>query len=173
MLWPPDVKNQLIGKALDAGKDWGHEEKGWQRIRWFRWHHWLSGYEFEQTPGESEGQGRLACYCPWGSKELAMTERLNWTELSVARPVGKRSVVLAGGSTDAMLVQRGIQSVCTWLSHLWTTCVSSNRSCCVHTGDAGPLWTYRYSPCVYVKSIQTRKSGYKSVYFYSRVYSYI
>ena len=34
ILWPPDVKNWLIGKDPDAGKDWGQEEKGWQRMRW-------------------------------------------------------------------------------------------------------------------------------------------
>ena len=28
ILWPPDVKNWLIGKVPDAGKDWGQEEKG-------------------------------------------------------------------------------------------------------------------------------------------------
>ena len=31
------------------------------------------GHEFEQTPGDSEGQGSLACYSPWGCKELDMT----------------------------------------------------------------------------------------------------
>ena len=34
ILWPPDVKNQLTGKHLDAGKDWKREEKGWRRMRW-------------------------------------------------------------------------------------------------------------------------------------------
>ena len=34
ILWPPDVKSWLIGKDPDAGKDWGQEEKGWQRMRW-------------------------------------------------------------------------------------------------------------------------------------------
>ena len=34
ILWPPDVKSQLICKDPDAGKDWGQEEKGWQRVRW-------------------------------------------------------------------------------------------------------------------------------------------
>ena len=33
-VWPPDMKNWLIGKDLDAGKDWGHKEKGQQRMRW-------------------------------------------------------------------------------------------------------------------------------------------
>ena len=34
ILWPPDVKSQFTGKNPDAGKDWGQEEKGWQRMRW-------------------------------------------------------------------------------------------------------------------------------------------
>ena len=34
-------------------------------------------HEFEQTPGDSEGQGSLACYSPWGCKELDMTQQLN------------------------------------------------------------------------------------------------
>ena len=33
------------------------------------------GHESEQTPGDSEGQGSLACYSPWGRKELDMTEQ--------------------------------------------------------------------------------------------------
>ena len=41
------------------------------------WHHQLSGYEFEQAPGDGEGQGSLACCSPWGNKELEVTERLN------------------------------------------------------------------------------------------------
>ena len=34
ILWPPNVKNWLIGKGPDAGKDWRQEEKGQQRMRW-------------------------------------------------------------------------------------------------------------------------------------------
>ena len=41
------------------------------------WHHQLNGYEFEQAPGDSEGQGSLACYSPWGHKEVHIIERLN------------------------------------------------------------------------------------------------
>ena len=40
------------------------------------WHHWLNGHEFEQGPGDAEGQG-VACCSPWGPKESDMTERLN------------------------------------------------------------------------------------------------
>ena len=41
------------------------------------WHHQLNGREFEQTPGDGEGQESLACCSPWGHKEQDMTERLN------------------------------------------------------------------------------------------------
>ena len=43
------------------------------------WHHWLNGYEFEQTLGDGEGQGSLARYSPWGCKELDMIQQLNKT----------------------------------------------------------------------------------------------
>ena len=38
------------------------------------WHHRLNGREFEQAPGDSEGQGSLACCSPWGLKESDTTE---------------------------------------------------------------------------------------------------
>ena len=38
-----------------------------------RWHHQLNGDEFEQTPGDAEGQGSLVCCSPWGRKESDMT----------------------------------------------------------------------------------------------------
>ena len=41
------------------------------------WHHRLDGYEFEQTPGEGDGQGGLGCCGSWGCKESDMTEQLN------------------------------------------------------------------------------------------------
>ena len=41
------------------------------------WHHRLNGHEFEQTPGDSEGQGSLACCSSRGRKGLDMSERLN------------------------------------------------------------------------------------------------
>ena len=77
ILWPPDVKSWLIGKDSDAGKDWGQEEKGVSEDEMVGWHHWLNGHEFEQTLGDSEGQGSLACCRPWGHKESDITEWLN------------------------------------------------------------------------------------------------
>ena len=77
ILWPPNAKSQLIGKDPDAGKDRRPKEKGTTEHEMVGWHHWLNGREFEQTPGDSEGQGSLECFSPWGCKELDTTEQLN------------------------------------------------------------------------------------------------
>ena len=68
LLWPPDVKSQLIGKDPDAGKDWGQEEKGVAEHEMVRQHHWFNGHESEQTPGDSGGQKSLACCSSWGRR---------------------------------------------------------------------------------------------------------
>ena len=78
ILWPPDVKNRLIGKDPDAGKDW-RQEKGTTEDETVGWHHQLNGHEFEPVPGVGDGQGGLACCSPWGCKCLDMTEQMNWT----------------------------------------------------------------------------------------------
>ena len=85
ILWPPDVKNWLIGKDPDAGKDWEQEEKGTTEDEMVEWHHQLNGYGFGGTPGIGDGQGGLACCSSWGHKESDTTERLNWTELMGAQ----------------------------------------------------------------------------------------
>ena len=73
VLWPPDAKSWLIGEDPDAGKDWGQEEKKMTEDERVGWHCWLNGHEFEQTLGDSEGQGSLACCSPCGHKEIDMT----------------------------------------------------------------------------------------------------
>ena len=77
ILWPPDVKSQLIREDLDAGNDWRQVEKGKAEDEMVAWHHWLNGHEFEQAPGDGEGQGSLVCCGPWGRKESDMTEQLS------------------------------------------------------------------------------------------------
>ena len=47
ILWPPDVKNLLIGKDRDAGKDQRQEKKGTTEDEKVGWHHRLDGHEFE------------------------------------------------------------------------------------------------------------------------------
>ena len=71
------MKSQLAGKYPDARKDWGLEEKGMTEDEMVGWHHRLNGHESEQIPGDSEGQGSLACCSPWGHKESDMIEGLN------------------------------------------------------------------------------------------------
>ena len=85
ILWSPDVKNWLIGKDPDAGKDWGQEEKGTTENEMVGWHHQLDGHESGWTLGVGDGQGGLVCCGSWGCKESDMTERLNWTELNKYR----------------------------------------------------------------------------------------
>ena len=79
ILWPSDEKNWLIGKDLDAGKDWRQEEessRGWDgwmaSLTWWTWV-WVGS-------GSWWWQGSLVCCRPWGRKESDMTEWLNWTE---------------------------------------------------------------------------------------------
>ena len=81
ILWPTDEKSQLVGKDPDAGKDWGQEEKGMTEDKMAESHHWLNGHEFEQTLGDSEGQGNLGCCSPWVAKHW--TWQSNWTKLMV------------------------------------------------------------------------------------------
>ena len=94
ILWPPDVKNWLIGRDSDAGTDWRQEEEGTIEDGKVEWHHWLDGHEFEQAPGVGDGQGRLACCSPWGHKDSDMTEWMKWdiskkTKMKMLR-MGKR-----------------------------------------------------------------------------------
>ena len=69
ILWPHDMKNWLIRKDPNGGKDWSQEEKGTTENEMVQWHHQLDGREFEQAPGVGDGQGSLACCSPWGQKE--------------------------------------------------------------------------------------------------------
>ena len=77
IFWPTDMKGWLIGKDSDAEEDWWQEEKGVTEDEMVGWHHQLNEHEFQQTPGDSEGQGSLVCCSPRGRKELDMTEWLD------------------------------------------------------------------------------------------------
>ena len=74
-------------EKTDGGRDWGQEEKGETEDEMVGWQYQLNGHEFEQTPGDSKGQGSLACYSPWGHKESDTTEwRTTSLTLSVLIP---------------------------------------------------------------------------------------
>ena len=77
ILWQSDVKNWLIWKDLDAGKDWRQGEKGVTEDEMVRWHHWLNGHEFEQAPGVADGQGGLVRCSSWGHR--SQTWLGDWT----------------------------------------------------------------------------------------------
>ena len=77
ILWPPEVKNWLIGKDPDAGKDWRQEEKRATEDEIVGWHHQLKGLESGKTPGDSKVNGSLVCCTLWGCKESNTTEWLN------------------------------------------------------------------------------------------------
>ena len=68
ILWPIDAKSWLIGQDPDAGKDWGQKKEATED-EMIGEHQWLNGHEFEQTPGDSEGQGSLECHSTWDCKE--------------------------------------------------------------------------------------------------------
>ena len=61
ILWPPNMKNWLLRKDPDAGKDWKQKENGTTEDEMVGWHHGLDGRESEWTPGVGDGQGGLAC----------------------------------------------------------------------------------------------------------------
>ena len=77
------MKNWLIWKDPDAGKDWRQGDKGTTEDEMVGWHHQLDGHEFEPALGVGDGQGGLVCCSSWGHKESDMTEWLNWTELKL------------------------------------------------------------------------------------------
>ena len=74
------VKNWLIWKDPNPGKDWRQEEKGTTKDEMVEWHHRLNGHEFESTLGVGDGQGDLACCSQWGW--VRKTRLSDWTELN-------------------------------------------------------------------------------------------
>ena len=64
-----------LGKTLMLDKTEGKRRRG-RQDEMVGWYHQLNGHELEQTPGDSEGQGSLACCSAWGQRDLDMTEQL-------------------------------------------------------------------------------------------------
>ena len=104
ILWPPDMKSWLIRKDPDVGKDWGQEEKGVTEDKMVGWNHWPNG--FEQTLGDSEGPGSLAC-CSHGVTK-SWTWLSDWTKRLYSQKV-----------TSLGLLRFS------W-SYIWSSCRESN-----------------------------------------------
>ena len=68
----PLMQSQHIGKDPDAGKDSGQEKRVTEN-EMVQWHNQLNRQDFEQTPGDSEGQGSLACCSARGHAESDTT----------------------------------------------------------------------------------------------------
>ena len=81
ILWPPDAKNWLIGKDLDAGKDWTQEEERTTEDEMVGSHPRINGHDFEQAPGVGDGQESLE-WCIHGVAK-SQTQLSDWTELKV------------------------------------------------------------------------------------------
>ena len=77
-------------KTLMLGKIEGKRRRGWKRMRWLD--HWLSGHEFEQTPGVGEGQGRWHAVVHGVAK--IQTQLSKWTTVCVAWTAAQVALVV-------------------------------------------------------------------------------
>ena len=66
-------KTDSLEKTPMLGKTESRRRRGTTEDEMVGWHYQLNGHEFEQTPGESEGQGRVVCCSSWGHQELDTT----------------------------------------------------------------------------------------------------
>ena len=57
-----------LEKTLMLGKIEGRRRREWQKNEIAGWYHQRNGHEFEQTPGDTEGQGSLVCCSLWGHR---------------------------------------------------------------------------------------------------------
>ena len=81
ILWPPDAKSWPIWKDLDAGKDWGQQEKGTTADEMIGWHHQLDEHGFGCTPQELVMDGE-AWHAAVHGVAKSRTQLSDWTELN-------------------------------------------------------------------------------------------
>ena len=74
ILWPPNAKSQVTGEDPAARKDWRQEEKQMTEDEMVGWCHQFKGQKFEQTPGDSEGQGNPVCCSPWDQSQTQLSD---------------------------------------------------------------------------------------------------
>ena len=76
------IRYSFIGKAPDAGKDWGQEKKGTTEDLMVGWHHWLNGHEFGWLRELVLDREAWCSVVQWVTK--SRTQLSNWTELMLA-----------------------------------------------------------------------------------------
>ena len=103
ILRSPDMKSRLTGKDLNAGKNWAQKKRVTENET-VGWHHQLNGHEFEQTPGDSEGQRSLACCSPcdcrvrhdWVTEQQQPNTRWSWNNSTFRWSKKLRALILRG-----------------------------------------------------------------------------
>ena len=80
ILWPPDAKNQLIGKDPDAGKDWKQEEKGMTEGEMVGWH--TDAMDMSLSRLLELVMDREACHAAVHGVTKSRTQLSDWTELN-------------------------------------------------------------------------------------------
>ena len=93
VLYDPYIRNQYLALSSYLLEKGATDEM-------IEWHHQFSGHEFEQTLGDSEGQGSLVCCSPWGLRvgHNWATEQQQHYLLITAKPVGTRALPRQKGS---------------------------------------------------------------------------
>ena len=147
VLWPSDTKSWLIGKDLDAGKNWRQKKKA-REDEIIRWHHRFNGHELGHILGDGEGQGGLAYCSPCGHKESDRTWQLNNNNNTK-----EMAIEMNSGSTRPSMrwIQVGIQlqTICSHNTHNGMICRQP------WTG-----WVWSPNPIVLHPTIQDTQLGY-------------
>ena len=107
MLWPPDVKNWLIGKHPQAGKDWGQEEKGVIEDKMVGWHHQPNGH------GLSKLQEIVKDRETWHAAVQVTTKSWTWLSDWTTMTTGKTKA-------SAIKLMQGYLFVCVCVVELCT-----------------------------------------------------
>ena len=116
IFWSPDVKNWLIGKDPNAGKDWRQKEQGTTEDEMVGWHHRLDGHEFEQALGVGLTLDREAWCATVHGITKSQTQLSDWMELNNTCSDSKESACNVGdlglipGSKDTQEKEEATQS---------------------------------------------------------------
>ena len=120
ILWLPNAKNRLTGKDPDDRNHWGQEEKGMTEDEMAGWHHWVNGHEFEQTPGDGEGD-REAWRSAVHGVAKSQTRQSDWT--TRVRICGRGCVLVSLSMTPdrTLKTKQMLSKCCQWRegSNLW------------------------------------------------------